>query len=63
MTSNPEIAALQEQQKTLAGEIEALNAQLMQKRELFLKYQGVIEYLSSKESQDKEPPTKEVTEE
>ena len=62
MTSNPEIAALQRQQKTLAGELEALNSQLMLKRETYLKYQGVIEYLSSKESQDEEPPSKEAPE-
>ena len=49
MTSNPEIAKIQESQKALAAEIESLNLQANQKRELFLKLQGIVEYLSSKE--------------
>ena len=35
------------QQKDLANEINQLNAQLTQKRELFNKTQGVVEYLNT----------------
>lgn len=49
---NPELAKLQESQKVLISEIESLNSQAMQKRELLLKYQGVVEYLSAKETQE-----------
>ena len=50
--TNPELAKLQESQKVLISEIESLNSQAMQKRELLLKYQGVVEYLSAKETQE-----------
>lgn len=51
---NPEVTKLQETQKGLIAEIETLNGQAMQKRELLLKYQGVVEYLSAREPEEVE---------
>ena len=50
MTVNPEIAQIQESQKSLAAEIESLTLQANQKREMFLKLQGILEYLVNKEN-------------
>ena len=51
---NSELTRLRQDQQALLVEFESLNAQVSQKRELLLKYQGVIEYLTSRESQEKE---------
>ena len=41
------LASILSQQKDLANEINQLNAQLNQKKELFNKTQGVVEYLQT----------------
>ena len=41
------LASILSQQKELANDINQLNAQLNQKKELFNKTQGVVEYLST----------------
>ena len=60
MTVNPEIAQIQQSQKSLAAEIESLNLQVNQKREMFLKLQGIVEYLSSKEQVEEKEESEEV---
>ena len=60
MTVNPEIEQIQQSQKGLAAEIESLNLQANQKREMFLKLQGIVEYLSSKEQADEKEESEEV---
>jgi len=47
MTEQQEhLSNLLQQRQTLSQELEGLNGQITQKRELFLKVQGVIEYLT-----------------
>jgi hypothetical protein len=47
MTEQQEhLANLTQQRQTLSQELESLNGQITNRRELFLKVQGVIEYLT-----------------
>lgn len=58
------LAQLAEQQQQLISDINALNAQLTAKRELFLKVSGAIEYLQETGVALPAPePTEEVVEE
>lgn len=57
------LANLLEQRQTLAQEIESLQGQTTAKRELFLKVQGVIEYLQQIGVTLPEPETVENVEE
>ena len=45
-----------EQQKVLLNEIQELNVQVNNKKEVVLKVQGVIEYLQQVVSSDEQPP-------
>ena len=50
-----------EQQKVLLNEIQELNVQVSNKKEVVLKVQGVIEYLQQVVSSDEPAPTEVVT--
>jgi len=50
-----------EQQKVLLNEIQELNVQVNNKKEVVLKVQGVIEYLQQVVSSEDQPPTEVVT--
>jgi len=65
MTEQQEhLANLLQQRQTLSQELEALQGQATPKRELFLKVQGVIEYLTQIGVVLPEPePVEEVSEE
>jgi prefoldin subunit 5 len=65
MTEQQEhLSNLLQQRQTLSQELESLNGQITQKRELFLKVQGVIEYLTQIGVVLPEPePVEEVSEE
>jgi len=53
-----------EARKTLANELTELQASMDQKREIFLKYSGIIEYLSSlKKAEDSKEAATEIEEE
>lgn len=53
-----------EARKTLANELTELQASMDQKREIFLKYSGIIEYLSSlKKSEESKEAATEIEEE
>lgn len=60
MTVNPEIAQIQESQKSLAAEIESLTLQANQKREMFLKLQGILEYLVNKDKATQEAESEDL---
>ena len=51
------------EQSSLSQEISQLNALLANKRELFLKYQGITEYLTANGVKPDEEAAKDVTEE
>ena len=58
------LASILSQQKELANDINQLNAQLNQKKELFNKTQGVVEYLQTigvKLPEESEAPAEETT--
>ena len=65
MTEQQEhLSNLTQQRQTLAQELDTLNGQMTAKRELFLKVQGVIEYLTQIGVVLPEPePTDETVEE
>jgi len=50
-----------EQQKVLLNEIQELNVQVSNKKEVVLKVQGVIEYLQQVVSSEDQPSTEVVT--
>lgn len=53
-----------EARKTLAAELNELQSALDQKKEIFLKYSGIIEYLTSlKKAEDSNEVTAEIDEE
>lgn len=53
-----------EARKTLAAELNELQSALEQKKEIFLKYSGIIEYLTSlKKAEDGNEVTAEIDEE
>jgi hypothetical protein len=60
MTVNPEIAQIQESQKSLAAEVESLTLQANQKREMFLKLQGILEYLVNKDKATQEAESEDL---
>jgi len=50
-----------EARKALANELNELQSATEQKREMFLKYTGIIEYLSSiKQAEESQPETTEI---
>jgi hypothetical protein len=51
MNFEDDLKKVLENQKILASEIQDLNNTLMIKREQFLKFQGIVEYLSSNTNQ------------
>lgn len=50
-----------EVRKTLAAELNELQSTMEQKKEMFLKYSGIIEYLSSlKKAEESNTPTSDI---